>query len=68
MADSVNRIIPTSLPLDPTTPLGKEKKRRGDSRRQPKQREEIKPPPQEDQSQSETEQNQTKGKKLDISA
>jgi hypothetical protein len=75
MADSVNRIVPTSLPLDPATQLGKErgKNKRGDSRRQ-KQDEVIKPSPSEEDNRlqsgdvTEAEENKTKGKKLDISA
>lgn len=72
MADSVKRIAPTSLPVDPATQLGAErgKNKRGDSRRQ-KQPEVIKPSEHNELHPSgvtETEENKTKGKKLDISA
>jgi len=72
MADSVNRIVPTSLPVDSATQLGteREKNKRGDSRR--RKQPEAGQPPEDNQSQSgdavAAEQTKTKGKKLDISA
>jgi hypothetical protein len=72
MADSVKRIVPTSLPVDPATQLGTErgKNKRGDSRR--RKQPEVSKPSQDEQLQpsevTEAEEDKTKGKKLDISA